>query len=494
MFTRQFFRVIVSLTLLQSFYSSETAELVSTAAAMTNLQESKAQAQEKEELKELMNQIRRDKFDLILPQIMREYEIDMWIQVMREGNPDPIGADLGSNSGVFIFTDRRDRIERAVFGQSSDAPRQFTLVRESGAYDIVAKDFPLVDHPSERELPGGPETELDHRFDGVGEFVAERDPKRIGVNYLEKLGPRVEHEVPRLRSEGIWHTDYNLLVKAIGDKYAKRIVSAEYLKIEYLARGVKSELELYRKIRTMMIESLERDLSQIVPGVTKLKDFEGDVSVMDMDGNRNGREDYVIQRGNLIVLDYGLEDSFYNSLSFTRYKEWKFGNFYDTYRAYAYVLREGETKLPPKINRAWADAVKVRNVLEDNVKVGRTGGETLEILKQKIDQAGFIYVNRQRYNKDLDPETTQVPIDLHAMGKGPNAPRIAPLGPDWQRELTLPLYHHFVMEYWVYVPMPEWGEGRYLNIGFHDGAFLTERGVEYSSPPPVEIRLIDKDS
>ena len=151
MSNRQSFCAIFSLTFLLSFCSSESPESISTDMAMTNVQ-----AQDEDELKEiqeLQNQIRRDKFDQILPQIMREYDIDMWIQVMREGNPDPIGADLGSNSGVFIFTDRGgDRIERAVLGQSSDAPIQFTLVRESGAYDIVTEDFPLVSHPSELEL------------------------------------------------------------------------------------------------------------------------------------------------------------------------------------------------------------------------------------------------------------------------------------------------------------------------------------------------------
>ena len=32
------------------------------------------------------------------------------------------------------------------------------------------------------EWSGGPKTELDFRLIGVGEFVAERDPKRIAVN------------------------------------------------------------------------------------------------------------------------------------------------------------------------------------------------------------------------------------------------------------------------------------------------------------------------
>ncbi|MGY8795077.1 MAG: hypothetical protein ACKVJN_08110, partial [Woeseiales bacterium] len=50
-------------------------------------------------------QIRREKFDLIVPKIMRERGIDMWIHVMREPIADPFGEDLGSTSGVFIFTD-----------------------------------------------------------------------------------------------------------------------------------------------------------------------------------------------------------------------------------------------------------------------------------------------------------------------------------------------------------------------------------------------------
>ncbi len=62
------------------------------------------------------NQVRRDKVDLIVPKIMRNRGIDMWIHVMREPIADPFGAeDLGRTSGVFIFTDRGgDRIERAV--------------------------------------------------------------------------------------------------------------------------------------------------------------------------------------------------------------------------------------------------------------------------------------------------------------------------------------------------------------------------------------------
>jgi len=450
-----------------------------------------AQDKKTDEIKKLTNQIRREKFALILPQIMRKHKIDMWIHVLREGSPDPISSNLGSDSGVFIFTDRGDRVERAVFGHASK------LIQECGAYDIISKPdikIPLTALPESRmplgvfyrkggtEWPGGPKTELDFRFKGVGKFVAERDPKRIGVNYLEKLGSPVLYEIPRLRSDGISHTDYNLLVKEIGEKYARRIVSAEYVITDYLSRPVKSEIVLYKRIREKIMESLERQFNSIVPGKTRFGNLDGGRSIVDKDGNRHGR-DYELQRGDLLCLAGGKQSGGHVD------PEWEYGNHYEITFEYAYILRQGETEPPPKIKRAWADVMKVRKILEDNIRVGRTAGETFELLKKKIEEAGYIYVHRQIFEADKDPEKTQVPLDMHA-ASGIYAPRIGPLGPDWQRDMKLPLNHHFYFEYWVYVPMPEWGEGKYLSIQLHDGAIVTERGVEYHSPPPTKIRLI----
>jgi len=452
-----------------------------------------AKTKGEDNIKELMNRIRRDKFDIILPQIMREQKIDMWIQVMREGNIDPLAPNFGSKSGVFVFTDRGgDRIERAVFGHTSDP------VQECGAYDIISKpeiEIPLRALPEYRmplgafyrkggtEWPGGPKTELDFRFKGVGEFVAERDPERIAVNYLEKLGSPVLYEIPRLRSDGISHTDYNLLVKAIGDRYADRIVSAERLITDFLARPVKSEIALFKIIRERIMGSLEQQFGSIVPGLTRFGDLEGSRSVVDKNGKKRG-DDYILQRGDLICLAGGKQSGGHVD------PDWEFGNFYEVTFEYAYILREEENGLPPKIKEAWADVMEVRRILEDNIRLGRTAGETFEILKKKIEEAGYIYVNRQIFDKDRDPGKTQVPLDMHAAGAGIYAPRIGPLGPDWQRDMELPPYHHFYFEYWVYLPMPEWGGEEYLSIQLHDGAVVTEKAVEYFAPPPCKIRLI----
>ena len=244
---------------------SKKVKSVSTDTEMTRIR-----AQEGDDLKELRNQIRREKFDTVLPYAMRYNNIDMWIYVLRESIPDRLATDFGSNSGVFIFTDRGgDRIERAVLGlrwKDSD------VVEESGDYDIVGEAIDRAD------LPGGPETENDHRFKGVREFVAERDPKRIAVNYMEKLGQAVTNDERHI--DGISHTDYLLLVKALGYKYAERIVSGEYLRVDYLARAVPSKIALRKKTRKETYERALRMFAKIVPGVTKNSDLETGATIM----------------------------------------------------------------------------------------------------------------------------------------------------------------------------------------------------------------------
>ena len=156
---------------------------------------------------EMRNQIRRDKFDLVLPQAMRENGIDMWITVMKEGNFDPLYLDLGqgyvSSVGLIIFADvGKERIERAVLG--IDGPE----IENCGAYDVF--------------LPASDLTK----------FVSERKPKRIGVNMSDRLG----------RADGLSRAGYDYLVKTLGPPYDSRLVSADKLISDFLYHRVACEI------------------------------------------------------------------------------------------------------------------------------------------------------------------------------------------------------------------------------------------------------------
>ena len=85
----------------------------------------------------MQRQIRLDKFEQVLPRVMRAHGIDMWIVAVKENHREPLWEDLGrgyiSGIGYYVFTDRGgERIERAALGPNG------YLIEESGAYDIFA--------------------------------------------------------------------------------------------------------------------------------------------------------------------------------------------------------------------------------------------------------------------------------------------------------------------------------------------------------------------
>src|SRR5262245_8861135 len=164
-----------------------------------------ASAQEARRRWETQCQIRKDKFDYILPQALRENGIDMWIVMMKEGHYDPLYEDLGrgypGRVGYYVFTDRGgERIERAALGIEG------ATLEACGGYDIVKGEFDLK------------------------AFVAERAPKRIGVNMSEEIGA----------ADGLSHMSYLELARTLGEPYASSLVSAEKLVSDFRSRNVAS--------------------------------------------------------------------------------------------------------------------------------------------------------------------------------------------------------------------------------------------------------------
>jgi hypothetical protein len=405
-----------------------------------------AQKIQEETLQRMQQQIRNDKFDHVLPKAMRDNGVDMWIHVIRDRKPDPIARNLGGESGVFVFTDRgEDRIERAILGGTDEA------LWGDEAYDLFVGEEGIEGDPGWQNVVGG--------------FVAERDPERIAVNFA-KQNPL---------ADGISHTDFETLTAALGETYTSRIVSAEDVIGDFLAGIVVGEIALAGYFGMLTMQTLDEEFAKIEPGVTRLEELDGNVFVRDPDGNEDNNNEYVLQRGDLITILNGAGE----------------GYFVADLGGNGYVLKEGETEPPTRVQRIWDHAMQVREILRANIRIGPTAGETLELLAAKIEEAGFLYIDHDQYDPSLDPTKTQVHLDLHAQGRRDmDAPRISPLGGDWQRDMKLPLFHSFTLEYMVHMPVPEWGPGKHLYIAFHDGAIVTPRGIEFPYPPDPGIRII----
>ncbi|MDH4253962.1 MAG: M24 family metallopeptidase [Gammaproteobacteria bacterium] len=407
---------------------------------------------------ELMNQMRQEKFDLVLPGVMRENDVEMWITVNREGYDDPLTEDFGKGYvgswGYYIFTDRGgDRIERAALGVDT------YLVEENGAYDIVTSDFDLA------------------------EFVAERDPKTIALNYAEHIGA----------ADGLSHTSYLRLTEILGEKYASRFVSAQKLASDFRSRRVASEIAAFAWAGEMSRSIAERAFSNevITPGKTTLADvawwmheqqFENhlgtsfgmpSVYITGPDGFVALSNDHVIQRGDFLAIDWGVG----------------YLNFYTDIKRHAYVLREGETHLPASIQEAFDNGRRVRDILKANIKAGRTAGETLDLLVERINDAGFTYM--ESFNQaTTDPDKIDVIIGCHSVGNLGHGigPSIAWFNPE-RLTYTIHPTNLFSIELFAYTAIPEWG-GKKLRIPLEDDAIVTERGVEWLYPVNNAVLLI----
>ncbi len=95
--------------------------------------------------------------------------------------------------------------------------------------------------------------------------------------------------------------------------------------------------------------------------------------------------------------------------------DWGVGylNLFTDMKRIAYVLKEGETEVPPGFRNAFEQGLKVREVLRQNIEPGPTAGAMLEHLNEKLREAGFTLIE---FNQPSNGDTTDVVIGCHSVG------------------------------------------------------------------------------
>jgi Xaa-Pro aminopeptidase len=415
-----------------------------------------AQAQDARGRWDRRAQIRRDKFDLVLPEVMRENQIDMWITVVKEGLPDPLVDDLGNGYvipiGYYVFTDRGgDRIERVALNISG------YLLEQSGAYDLVTSDFDLLS------------------------FVSERNPQRIGLNMSDQIGA----------ADGLSHTSYRHLVETLGETYASRFVSAEKLISDFRSRRVASEIAAFGEAGEISREIAERALSNevITVGITTLEDVAWwmmdellargldtsfdfpSVYVTGPDGIVATSSDRIIRGGDFMMIDWGVG----------------FLNFHTDMKRVAYVLRDGEMEAPESFQRAFRRGVEAREVIRKTIRAGFTAQENNDAIERALKAAGFPVIG---FNQPNGGETTDVFFGNHSVGNlghgvGPSIAFWNPLRITYEVKPSTMLS----IELFAYSPIEEWG-GAKARVPLEDDAIVTERGVEWLYPANTRLRII----
>jgi Xaa-Pro aminopeptidase len=415
-----------------------------------------AEAQEARRRWEMERQIRLDKFEQVLPRAMRDNDIDMWLVAVKENHYDPLWKDLGrgyvTGVGYYMFTDRGgDRIERIALGPTG------YLISETGAYDSLSPASVL------------------------GEFVRERDPKRIGVNMSDEIGP----------ADGLSATMLAHLKKTLGEPYASRLVSAEKLVSDFRSRRVAAEIVAFGEASGIAVQLAERALSNevITVGRTTLEDVawwlqdrllekglgsEFDMPSVYVTGPKGivaTSTNYLIQPGDVMMIDWGVQ----------------LMNFGTDVKRVAYVLKPGETAAPKSIQQAFDKALTVRQVLKKAIVPGVRADETMKRMDAALTAGGFGVIEFNRPNQD---DKTDVVYGFHPVGNtghdiGPSMTTWQPL----QSTFVLKTQHMFAFEYFAYTPIAEW-DGAKLRIPIEDDAILTEDGIQFLHPANYRLLIV----
>jgi len=331
------------------------------------------------------------RLDSVLPGLMHENGVDMWVVAMREYNEDPVFPALVSpqtfaarRRTIYMFYDRGSEqgLERLALGGSS----------QGGLYEAVTGTEQAPDGRP-RELWGSDQWVL------FGEMVRERDPRRIAVNISR------EHNFADGLSAGEWQQ----MKEALGPDLSSRIVTEELLPIDYLSLRVPGMLPVYTRMQELAHEIISRAFSNqtITPGVTTtegvvwwmrqtLNDrglatwFQPSVDIQRRGGNPEGPSP-VIERGDVLHCDFGITALGLNT---------------DTQHM-AYVLREGETDVPAGLMIALQAGNRLQDIVMAAMRPGLSGNEVLQLALEEMHTQG------------IDGTVYSHPIGDHGHGAGP---------------------------------------------------------------------------
>lgn len=358
------------------------------AASVTTAQEAENPVPSLREQARIQQEWLRYRLENVLPALMRENGVDMWVIPMREYNEDPTFSSLVSATmfaarrrTIYVFYDRggNEGVERLALGGSS----------QGGLYTAF-RDTTLKN----AELWGKEQWKL------LVKVVAERDPQKIAVN----ISPT------HAFSDGLSAGEWEQLEEALGPKYAQRVVRAERLPLDYIAIRAPAMMTVYKKMMRTVHAIISEAFSNkvIEPGKTRTDDvvwwmrqktddlgfgtwFQPSVDIQRRGADLSKETNPIIQRGDVLHCDYGLT---------------LMGLHTDTQHM-GYVLLQGETRVPKGIREALTNSNRLQDIVLENMRIGRTGNEILTASLEQMKR------------ENIDGSVYTHPIGEHGHGAGP---------------------------------------------------------------------------
>jgi len=405
--------------------------------------------------------ITQKRLDQLLPKLMREAGLDMWIIACNEDNLDPVFETMMPYENwcpitqIIVFYDRglEKGVERLNVSRT-DTQGLFQNVWDAAAWDTKKKES---------------------QWDCLGRIVRERNPKKIGLN---------EGEVQWVAG-GLTAVLKKRIVEAIEPNYASLIQSAEPLATLWCETLLDEEIDLMKQAAAISHAIIAEMFSNrvVTPGYTTTDDlryfywqkvadlglkvsFSPFVSIRGRhpkDVEKYGKGDKVIRPGDFLHCDVGL----------------KYMRYISDHQEMAYVLKIGETDAPETFKKMMAEANRLQDVYCGEFKAGLSGNE---MLGRMLKKAGDLTIPGPR-------------IYSHSLGYFLHEP--GPLiGLPWEQvknegrgDVKLVLNSCFTAEMSVTTSVPEWGGADFRLPLEQDVAFMKD-GVHFLDGRQTAFHLI----
>lgn len=403
------------------------------------------------------NRILTERLEALLPQLMAETKLDMWLVINREYAEDPVYFTLVPQP---TFAARRTTM--LVFSRKAD-----------GSVERLSVNRYPFGEPYTAAWSGG---NLAEQWQALAKVITERNPQRIGIN--------VSADWPV--ADGLTKALHQLLLDALPKDYASRLVSSEPLVVRWMEQRTESELEIYPAIvslaRAVIAEAFSAKV--ITPGVTTTEDVAWYIRqryealglpvwfMPDVNLQRQGLQceaqaascssHGVIQRGDVLHTDVGI---CYLKLCT------------DT-QEMGYVLKANEQDAPVGLKKALATGNQWQDILTSQFKTGRTGNEVLANTIKETKKQGMI------------SSTYTHPLGFVGHAPGPTIGMWDNQGPDLQHG-QWPLYANtaYAIEGNIKQQVPEWN-GQYVQIKLEQSAYFDGKQVIYLAGRQVQWHLV----
>jgi len=412
----------------------------------------------------MIDTILAERLDQLLPDQMKSTGIDMWILVSREYNESPV---LKTMLPADWLNARRTTILVFYRAPATGKVEKLAIARYNVGTTIKAA-WDTAKYPNQ--------------WDALTALIKERKPRTIGIDTSEHFA----------HADGLDHTNYLQLMRAMPPGYAKRVVAADTLAVMWLESRSARELSLYPQLVAATHKIIAEGFSArtIVPGTTTTEDlewwfrqrirdsgydtwFHPSVAIQRKDAQANGKSNdfssreasNVIIPGDLLHVDIGITYLRLNT----------------DVQQHAYMLLPGETQIPASLKAALGQGNRLQDVLTGQFRQGRTGNQILAAALAQAKSEGIV------------PTIYTHPIGYHGHAAGPTIGL-------WDMQGGVPGSGDFPMHYRTAYSIelnaetyiPEWNKK--VRIMLEEDGYFDESGFRYLDGRQTQMIAVGRDN